>query len=357
MIISKSNVAMSAQHTFTAIQQKTESLKAWVGEHRPDFEGRGINSGKKQVAISDTARNLVKNSIQDPKQTGKSAANEDDGLDARTLLIKSIIEAFTGLKIHVFNISSDQQSDTPQDPSQQQAAATDGQQAEAPKPEGWGVEYDSKTVNYESEQMTFQAQGTVKTADGREIQFNSQISMSREHYDEATTSIRAGDAVKTDPLVINYSGAAADLTDVKFSFDLNSDGTGEQVSFVKPGSGFLAFDKNANGKIDNGTELFGPQSGNGFDELAAYDKDKNGWIDEADSVYKDLKLWTKDGAGKDVLTSLKDAGVGAIYLGNVDSQYTIKNADNVANGDVAKSGVYLNENGSSGTVQQVNLFA
>ena len=65
-----------------------------------------------------------------------------------------------------------------------------------------------------------------------------------------------------------------------------SDGRKDNISFVQPGSGFLAVDKNNDGKINNGKELFGPNTGNGFDELAKYDSDGNQWIDESDPSLK-----------------------------------------------------------------------
>ena len=75
---------------------------------------------------------------------------------------------------------------------------------------------------------------------------------------------------------------------------------------------FLALDKNGDGRMNDGSELFGTASGDGFKDLAAYDEDGNGWIDENDSIYSQLKIWTKDENGKDHLIDLKDADVGAI---------------------------------------------
>ncbi|MGI6434133.1 MAG: hypothetical protein ACOX0F_02005 [Syntrophomonadaceae bacterium] len=75
-------------------------------------------------------------------------------------------------------------------------------------------------------------------------------------------------------------------------------------------------------------ELFGPSTGNGFAELALYDEDGNGWIDEGDSVYARLKIWSKDEEGNDRLISVSDAGVGAIMLGNIDTPFTITNSSN-----------------------------
>ncbi|MDA3847001.1 MAG: hypothetical protein PF505_10755 [Vallitaleaceae bacterium] len=62
----------------------------------------------------------------------------------------------------------------------------------------------------------------------------------------------------------------------KITFDITSSGNPTQMSFVKSGSGFLSIDKNQDGIINDGTELFGPATGNGFLELAAFDDDENG---------------------------------------------------------------------------------
>ena len=168
-------------------------------------------------------------------------------------------------------------------------------------------------------------------------------------------SIRKGDAVKKDPLVVNFNGTSAQLTDAKFAFDLNSDGKTDKVSFVGAGSGFLALDKNGNGVIDNGSELFGTQSGNGFADLSAYDSDGNKWIDENDAVYSKLQIWSKDAGGGDHLSTLAQLNVGALYLGNVATPFDLKNRANDLQGQVRSSGVFLHEDGSAGTLQQVDL--
>jgi hypothetical protein len=158
-----------------------------------------------------------------------------------------------------------------------------------------------------------------------------------------------------DPLVINFDGAAAQLSDTKFSFALDNDGTLDQLSFLKPGSGFLAFDQNQDGIINNGSELFGPSIGNGFKELSQYDQDQNGWIDENDSIYEKLRIWTKDQDGKDTLFALGQKGIGAIYLGNINTEFSLKNASNQALGELRSTGIFLREDGTAGTVQQVDL--
>ncbi|MBI4698741.1 MAG: hypothetical protein HY758_07520 [Nitrospirae bacterium] len=229
--------------------------------------------------------------------------------------------------------------------------------SQQPQGVGWGVIYNSHESYYEKAEMSFKAQGVIKKADGTEIKFSLKLKMSYEYMSQTDISLRAGDAVKVDPLVVNFGGSAAELTDTKFAFDLDSDGENENISFVGQGSGMLALDYNNDGAINDGSELFGPQTGNGFAELSAYDGDGNKWIDENDEVYLKLKIWTKDSEGNDILNSLKEKGVGAIYLASADSAFDIKDSGNNLNGQVARTGIYLNDDGTGGTIQQVDMVA
>ena len=210
------------------------------------------------------------------------------------------------------------------------------------------VESGQKT---ELEHTAFASRGKVNTADGRSIDFNVEFSLSRATASEFN-SITAQNYILTDPLVINLDANVASVTDQKFSFDLNSDGKDDKISFVGEGSGFLALDKNNDGKINDGSELFGTRSGDGFKDLAAYDDDRNGWIDENDDVFSKLKVWTKDSEGNDMILSLRDADVGAIYLGNADTQYSLVNDSGQTDGVIRKTGLFLKE--SSGTVGTIN---
>ena len=207
----------------------------------------------------------------------------------------------------------------------------------------------------ESESTTFASSGMVKTQDGRSIDFNIEVSMSRAFTSQINT-LTTQNYIKTDPLVINLDTDIGSVTDQKFLFDLDSDGDEEEISFAGKGSGFLALDKNGDGRIGDGSELFGTKSGDGFKDLAAFDEDGNGWIDENDSIYSKLKVWTKDEDGNDYLINLKDADVGAIYLDNVDTQFSLKDGNNRLNGEIKKTGIYLHEStGAAGTLNHVDL--
>lgn len=126
---------------------------------------------------------------------------------------------------------------------------------------------------------------------------------------------------------------------------------------MSDGSGFLALDLNEDQKINNGSELFGAVAGNGFEELSQYDQDGNGWIDETDQVFNRLQIWTKDAEGQDILFALGQKGVGAIYLGNVEAQFSIRNQENQLAAQYQKAGIFMREDGAVGTVQQVDFIA
>ena len=175
-------------------------------------------------------------------------------------------------------------------------------------------------------------------------------------FTASINSLEVESYIKTDPLMINLDTDIGSVSDQKFFFDLDADGKEDEISFAGKGSGFLALDRNGDGKINDGSELFGTKSGDGFKDLAAYDEDGNGWIDENDAIFSQLKIWTKDEDGKDKLISLKDADVGAIYLGNADTQFSLKDDDHKLNGEIKKTGIYLHESsGEVGTVNHVDL--
>ena len=208
---------------------------------------------------------------------------------------------------------------------------------------------------YEAEETGFVAKGQATTEDGRTIDFNVDILMSRSFMEYADVQIPVLTDALTDPLMINVGADTVQIFDQKFRFDLDGDGVQEEISMPGKGTGFLALDLNEDGIINDGNELFGTSSGDGFADLRKYDSDGNGWIDENDEVFSKLKVWCKGENGEDILMDLKAADVGAIFLGNQGTEFSLQGQSGGLNGVVRATGIFLRESGSVGTVQHVDL--
>lgn len=343
MKIASADLQMASSHAASQHREAKESLRMWAGQQRPNFAQLNQRSAIDSVVISDAG--MSAQSADDIKKELDDAVNSDPGLN----LIRQMLAFLTGEKVEITEIVD---LDTSFEQSHISTASSNVNQ----QPLGFGIEYDYSESYTETEQTSFSASGTVKTADGQEISFNIELSMSRSYHEEKSINLRLGDAAKkVDPLILNFGGTAAQLSDKRFSFDLNSDGKQEQINGLKQGSGFLVFDRNNDGKINNGQEMFGPSSGNGFSELSALDDDRNGWIDENDSAYGQLQVWQSAGNDQEELKSLALTGVGAIALANIGTPFSINNSANNQLGQVRNSGIFLQQNGQAGTIQHVDL--
>ena len=203
----------------------------------------------------------------------------------------------------------------------------------------------------EHESLDFSTMGKVVTDSGT-IDLNLNFSMSRSFAVENRMDIYTA----FDPLVINLEGALPDLTTDTFSFDLDNDGESDQISTLASGNGFLALDKNKDGKINQGSELFGTLTGNGFAELSGYDEDGNDWIDENDSIFDSLQVWLKnEDANEKELVGLGEVGIGAIFLDSALSEFSYKTTTNQTLGEMKSSGIFLHENGEVGNISQIDF--
>lgn len=219
-----------------------------------------------------------------------------------------------------------------------------------------GGEYSEYHLHYESESTSYEAKGKVVTEDGREIEFGLSVSMSRTFLEESRLDISYGDPIYCDPLVINMNSVPGEVSDQSFSFDIDADGIEDKISRLVNGAGFLALDKNEDGLINDGSELFGAVTGDGFEELAEYDEDGNGWIDENDKIFNKLRIWTKDEEGRDALLTLKEGDIGAISLQHARTRFTVTSDTNAALSQVKSSGLFLHEStGRAGSIQQMDF--
>jgi len=270
-----------------------------------------------------------------PSSTRAAGFDSTNYLDTRTALLLWVYEFFTGAKAHLITVDANSAPTTNATPP---AGAT------APS---WGVSYTRQETHQEAETTSFSADGTVKLKSGETVSFSLNLEMNRQLTEAKSFSFRAGNMA--DPIAVNLDGTGARLSGQKTPFDLNGDGVNELIATLAEGSAWLAQDVNGDGKVNSGAELFGPASGNGFQELAAQDTDHNGWIDAGDPAYSRMGLW-QDGT----FTSLHDAGIGALATGSVATPFTQKDGTGLL-GQTRQSGVYLNEDGTPGALQQIDL--
>lgn len=343
MRITGSQINMTSSHIFSVQARETESLEVWNGGEAASLllspEALLRVEPLQSEAPSETA-----------EEQGVSLSAEDE---LKIKLLETFLQRLLGKKIKI-QIPDISEGKGISSSSQPVLPGRNGSQASGAA-SGFGLSYTYSSSYQESESLTFSSRGLIKTSDGKEIAFDLAVNLSRSYASEEFFQLQLG-AAKVDPLVINIDAPSAGLSDLKIRFDLNSDGKEEEIHFLSEGSGFLALDQNGDGRINDGTELFGPSRGDGFAELSDYDEDGNSWIDEADSVFQRLTIWTKDESGRDRLLTIAEAGVGAIYLGHVNTAFTYKNSINASLAELAKTGIYLKESGAAGTVQHIDYF-
>lgn len=370
MKIESSNIQMSSNHTSSKTYKNQQSMKSWnnTGKNIPSALKNLVNNFiNDEIKLSPDALEFSRKSREltaeeniknlQGKETSKTDSSMNIQLSDEDTRKIQILEEFLSSLLHrKITIQIPREIKSSEDLPQISTDIFKAQKISSQQNRslGWGLNYEHHESFSESETMAFQSSGTIKTSDGKSINFDLQLNMSRTFYSENHLSIKAGDAL-IDPLVINYNAPAAQVTSTKFSFDLDSDGTEDQISSLKEGSGFLALDLNKDGVINNGKELFGTESGNGFEDLSKYDTDNNNWIDENDAIFDKLRIWTKDNDGNSKLFALGEKGIGAIYLGNVSAEFSMKDSKNEHLAQARNAGIFVKESGEVGTVQQVDF--
>jgi hypothetical protein len=367
--IANYDVQMESKHSLIQTYSKNESLKV-VGKVPRNILNTSNNTSSTpskelmRSALKDYLE-LSKEATEKLKQQISTSANQEitvediNDLDIpdkdkqKILLLAKMIKALTGKDIKI-TIPKEIKI-RPLDIKLPAIGTQATTQAPAKTGPNWAMQYHSSESYSESESLSFTAKGMVNTADGKQIQFDLNLNMSRQFAYENNVDITMGNKALLDPLVINFDGPAASVTQTKFEFDIDSDGKADQLSTLTKGSGFLALDKNNDGVINDGNELFGTKSGNGFADLSAFDTDKNNWIDENDVVFDKLRVFTVNEDGSRQLFTLGEKGIGAIYLGNVGAAFSMTDTSNNLEAQAKSAGIFLKENGTAGTIQQVDF--
>ena len=341
MRIDSSSIILSAESQFTSKTVTQETLKVW---------NNNISEGSNQNQQELTQEFVKPVTYEKPKpitQKEEELLFELSDEDKQKIrLIESMLKWFTGKEVKLNTLESirvRKNSENQMNLAFQNSGIRNG----------FGLHYTYSEQKIEQEDFSFKAIGQVKTQDNREIKFDFKINFNRTLVESRFTEIKMGEAL-VDPLVINFDADIPSIHNKTIRFDIDSDNKLDNLPFFR-NAGYLAFDKNKDGIINDGTELFGPATQNGFAELANYDSDENGWIDENDEVFNNLVVWTMDENGNNQLLSLIKADVGAIYLGNVDTNLRLLDNQNEMAGKMSEAGIYLKESGGVGAVSHVDV--
>ena len=166
----------------------------------------------------------------------------------------------------------------------------------------------------------------------------------------------------SSPLILDLDGDGVETISINAGANFDHDGNGfaEATGWVGDDDGLLVFDRNGNGRIDNGSELFGNSTFlvggspavNGFEALADFDSNNDGRVDAADVAFSSLRVW-KDANRNGVtdageLLTLSQAGVASISTTYLDTAFI----DEHRNYHL-QSGSFTRTNGTSGGVSDV----
>jgi len=334
MIIAKSDIQLQSEHTLT---ESSQISKREVRETGILFNAQFTQAASKLVKAE---------AVEEPVTVQ----------DTKTRLFNVLFAAITGKQYSAQSTENLCACTASQEPSGgwesgriQRSAATAGLGGMA-----WKSIEVSISQRYERIETTgFAAAGRIETDDGQILDMDLSLVMHNQQSYQSDTYTKQTVVFK-DPLVLSFDGRSAELSDSSFLFDLDQDGVVDLMPYLVEGSGWLAYDRNNDGIINDGSELFGVTSGNGFEDLSAYDDDNNGFIDEADKVFESLQIWTKS-EDSDQLFSLAEQDVGAIGLASSNTPFMQYQGDGSIVGAVRETGFYLKESGGAGLMQQIDI--
>ncbi|HAT1603872.1 TPA: hypothetical protein I8Y23_000144 [Raoultella planticola] len=140
---------------------------------------------------------------------------------------------------------------------------------------------------------------------------------------------------QASPIIIDLDGDGIETLSVSSGVFFDHDGNqfAENTGWVAPDDGLLIFDRDGNGQIDSGSELFGNNTllksgklaANGYQALQELDENKDGQLNSDDAIWASLRIWQDGNSNGRVdegeLLSLEEAGVAAIGTGYSTSQY------------------------------------
>ena len=178
-------------------------------------------------------------------------------------------------------------------------------------------------------------------------------------------SATAAPPVRVDPLIFDLDGDGIKTTSLDQSrayFDLDSNGFAERTAWVDASDGLLVLDRNNDGQITSGQELFGDQTllangrraDSGFEALREFDSNRDGRIDAKDEVYSKLKIW-RDLNGDGISQAEELKGLSDYNIASISLSSTSSNASDAMNNIQRRVGSFIKTDGSGGVIGEYLL--
>ena len=178
-------------------------------------------------------------------------------------------------------------------------------------------------------------------------------------------SATAAPSVRVDPLIFDLDGDGIKTTSLDQSrtyFDLDSNGFAERTAWVDASDGLLVLDRNNDGQITSGQELFGDQTllangvraASGFEALKEFDSNRDGRIDAKDEVYSKLKIW-RDLNGDGISQAEELKGLSDYNIASISLSSTSSNTSDVMNNIQRRVGSFIKTDGSGGVIGEYLL--
>ncbi|WP_233079073.1 hypothetical protein [Rheinheimera soli] len=297
------------------------------------------NRSLTQTSLLPSANVITAENSAASKPEDTTQATSDDGLFNAVYsigTIKRLLEQLTGEELKSWvdpaelNRALNGSTTTPQ------PAQLENQNASGVTIREWSYRYEAVSADFS---------GSVALDDGSSFSWSMQFAMS---YEAFSYSERTEQPMK-DPLVMSFNGRPVELTGQTTAFHLTDNA--KHIQQLAQGQYYLAKDSNNNGVVDSGKELFGPSTGEGFAELAAFDEDQNGLIDKQDPIWESLWLWRPEDKG---LYSLKEMGVTALSVDSVATPFSLRHKDELQ-GRLERSSIFITEDKNVGLLQQIDL--
>lgn len=286
--------------------------------------------------------------------TQKSPVDMEKQPDAKHSLniqiIQRMVKSITGQDLQLFSpqaLQDQAEQVSVQEPTQAPTTSADS---------NTGLVYQQSSAYFESQTITFNAQGSINTKDGQSINFSVSLSMSHILYQETNLTLQAG-APDSAPMTVNFEGMSAELTSTHFEFAFDTNGSPGQVNTVNSNDNPQVSVPKQTDTVTDESEPAAQSSDN--TESPAVENTKNSQlISMAKFVYQQLRVWQRHADGSQQLLALGEKNLGALYLGHITTPLQPKTTDsNSALPTTAEGNMNLPQTNQTDTTQQINFTA